>query len=101
MLHPYVIFAAKGHIQDLRDRGYDTFDDIINHDYNNEDNYETNLVKFLDESVRLVKLGKQFWINFCKDNINRLYNNYKTLQNEMGTKDILAIHNDIKNFFQK
>jgi len=101
MLHPYTIFAAKGHIQDLRDRGYDTFDDIINHNYNNEDNYETNLVKFLDESIRLIKLGKQYWISFCKDNINRLYNNYKIFQNEMGSKDILDIHNDIKNFFQR
>lgn len=100
MLHPFIIYAAQGHIQDLRDRGYDVFDDIIDHSYNEKITMEDNMKLFLQEASRLINLGHNFWKKYIKDNINRLYNNYELFESTMSSKQVQPLHNELHKWFK-
>jgi hypothetical protein len=59
----------------LKDRfGFDLFDDIINHDYDNEPDDKKRFVLVFNEILRLLKNKNQV-IEFYKNNEERFINN--------------------------
>jgi hypothetical protein len=59
----------------LKDRfGFDLFDDIINHDYDNEPDDKKRFILVFNEIMRLLK-NKNEIIEFYKNNEQRFINN--------------------------
>lgn len=66
-----IIFATKGHIRMMKEKyGFDFFDDIINHSYNDESNDRERLIRGTDELCRIYR-NKNSIIEFYKSNYER------------------------------
>ena len=53
----FLIFGNPGTVKFLRSLGVDVFDDIINHDYDQEPNWKVRVVKIHQEIKRLIDTG--------------------------------------------
>jgi hypothetical protein len=70
-----LILSTQGHIKKMKDRfGFDFYDDIINHDYDNEPNQNKRLRMFVDELVRLKGMKSEI-IEYYKSNKSRFESN--------------------------
>ena len=92
--YQYPIFVAPyQHCKYLRDYGFDFFDDIIDHSYDNEKNNKKRIFMIIDELIRI------------KNNINFFKNNYinfesRFLKNQKIVKDLVNLNND-KNYLKR
>lgn len=72
-----LILASHGHIKKMKELyGYDFFDDLINHDYDEEPNHAIRLSKIFHEIERLNKNKNQI-IDFYINNKDRFEKNKK------------------------
>ena len=71
-----LFFALPGHVNLLRNLGFDMFDDIINHNYDNELDSVKRLDMLLDELDRLLKVDL---LQFKNNNQTRFDKNYNHL----------------------
>jgi hypothetical protein len=46
---PFLLYCASGAVKSLRDNGFDVYDDIVDHSYDNEPNSIQRQIKILDE----------------------------------------------------
>jgi hypothetical protein len=70
-----MILASRHHIKHMREYyGYDFFDDVINHDYDNIKSDRDRIFKFIEELKR-IQSNKQFFIEFYKNNKARFLRN--------------------------
>lgn len=51
-----IFLATMHHVKKLRELGFDVFDDIVNHDYDDEPNVEYRIQKIADEIERICNL---------------------------------------------
>jgi hypothetical protein len=72
-----LFFALPGHLNVLRELGFDLFDDLIDNSYDTEMNHVKRLDLILNELEKLLKLDL---IEYKKINKNRFDNNYNLLQ---------------------
>lgn len=80
-----IFVASHNHVKTLREKyGFDMFDDIVNHDYDNEPNEQIRLQLVLNEIKRIYD-NKTDIIQFYKDNKDRFVNN-RTLIYELSKK---------------
>jgi hypothetical protein len=54
-LHPFMLIANPGTIEYLRSQGFDVFDDIINHRYDNIDNIHSRIDCMFTDNLHLIK----------------------------------------------
>lgn len=89
-----IIFATKGHIKMMREKfGFDFFDDIINHSYNDEEDNRNRLNAGINELCRL-KRNKNNIIEFYKSNYERFeLNKLKVLDLLKNTSDFYFFKN--------
>ncbi len=85
-----LFFALPGHINLLREMGFDMYDDIVNHSYDTEMDSVKRLDMILDELERLLKVDLLEFVNVNKDRFDRNYNLLFELS-ELG-------HDTIKSF---
>ena len=71
-----IFFALPNHVNLLRNLGFDMFDDIINHDYDNEIDSVKRLDLILIELERVINIDL---IDFKSKNQYRFDNNYNNL----------------------
>lgn len=85
-----LFFALPGHINLLREMGFDMYDDIVNHSYDTELDSVKRLDMILDELDRLLKIDL---VEFKNNNAERFDKNYNLLfkLSELG-------HDSIKSF---
>lgn len=70
-----IIFATCGHIKAMKNRyGFDFFEDVVNHDYDNEPDNKIRFKKIVNEIVSLYN-RKTDVIEFYKNNYERFYQN--------------------------
>jgi hypothetical protein len=70
-----IFVSSYNHVKMLKDRfGFDLFDDIINHDYDNEPDDKKRFILVFNEIIRLLK-NKNEIIEFYKNNEQRFINN--------------------------
>jgi len=70
-----MILASRHHIKHMREfYGYDFFDDVINHDYDNVKSDRDRIFKFIEELKR-IQSNKEFFIDFYKNNRERFLKN--------------------------
>ena len=79
-MQPFVLCAEQGAVQALREHGYDVFDDIIDHSYDNISNPDLRLHETFREIKRLCKLRDEHWINILSSIKPRLIANFEHLQ---------------------
>ena len=76
-----LILATQGHVKYMKENyGFDFYDDIINHSYDNEPNQSRRIGMVIDEILR-INNNKEFFINFYKNNKERFENNKKIVEN--------------------
>jgi hypothetical protein len=78
-LQPFVMCAEHHSVQTLRDFGYDVFDDIIDHSYDNIKDHPQRMTALFDEIQRLCGISDVEWIDMLnqirprlKANVNHL-----------------------------
>jgi hypothetical protein len=70
-----IFLSSYNHVKMLKDRfGFDLFDDIINHDYDNEPDDKKRFIMVFNEILRLLK-NKEQVIEFYKNNEDRFIKN--------------------------
>jgi hypothetical protein len=70
-----IFLSSYNHVKMLKDRfGFDLFDDIINHDYDNEPDDKKRFILVFNEILRLLK-NKEQVIEFYKNNEDRFIKN--------------------------
>lgn len=102
-----IIYGHQGIIQDLRDVGFDMFDDIINHDYDIEENEYTRLLLLNDtrerfqrtaymDNIRIPKLTKELK-RLSTLNIRELYeiNKERFIKNQELVWDLTIKNNNL------
>lgn len=74
-----IFLSSFNHVKMLKERfNFDLFDDIINHDYDNEPDDKKRFVLVFNEILRLLKNKNQI-IEFYKNNKERFINNHKKI----------------------
>ena len=75
-----------GHVEKVKEiYGYDTFDDLIDHSYDNEIDNRKRLIMIIDEIKRLNN-KKDFIIDFFKNNQDRFLKNRDMVLNQLTDK---------------
>ena len=70
-----IILSTHGHIKTLKEKyGFDFYDDIINHSYDDEPDQKTRLIKLVAEIAR-INNNKEKIIEFFKNNKDRFESN--------------------------
>jgi hypothetical protein len=88
-----LILSTSGHIRKMKDRyGFDFYDDIIDHSYDDESNQTLRLKMFVDEIKRLNN-NKSELINYYKNNKKRF-----ELNKEKVTQVLNVVNVDYKYF---
>lgn len=91
-----IFFATKGHVQYLRDEfNFDLFDDVIDHSYDNEENFVKRYNMVWSE-IKRINDDKEFFIKFYNENKFRFSLNKQKLytKGRLGQlKDIDLIWN--------
>ena len=72
--------APQGMVQCVRDLGFDTFDDVIDHGYDTESNPTTRLSKIVKEIQRITKIELDQWHIWRNQNYSRFRYNLDKLQ---------------------
>ena len=89
-----LILSTHGHIKKMKEvYNFDFFDDIINHDYDEETNERKRIEMFVTEIKRLNNM-KNTLVNFYKNNKDRFESNKNKVL------DILNVVNDDYKFFE-
>ena len=82
-----LILSSCGHIKKMKELyGFDFFDDIINHSYDNETNQRNRLDMFLKEIKRLSNMKEQL-VDFYKNNKTRFEENKNKVMNLLKIVD--------------
>jgi hypothetical protein len=70
-----IIIATKGHIKKMKELyGYDFFDDLVDHSYDDIENHKERITMIFKEIYRLHKIENDV-VNFFKTNQNRFLKN--------------------------
>jgi len=80
MLQPFVAAGEVGTIREMRNLGYDVFDDIINHKYDTEQDHRKRIDTLLREVDRLCNFSKSRWDDIMVKILPRLIKNYEHLK---------------------
>lgn len=79
-----LILSTHGHIKKMKEKyGFDFFDDIINHSYDDEPNGSIRIKKFVNEIIR-INDNKTFFIDFYKKNKLRFEENKNKVLNNLN-----------------
>lgn len=83
-----LILSTSGHIRKMKDRyGFDFYDDIINHSYDEEPNQSNRLEMFIREIKRLNGMKSQL-VEYYKDNKDRFELNKKKVIDVLNVVDV-------------
>ena len=82
MFQPFVIAGGYNIIESLRNDGYDVFDDVIDHSYDNERDGLVRTNKIKDELTRLSRISDKQWSNILYDIFPRLVHNHEHLKGQ-------------------
>jgi predicted nucleic acid-binding Zn-ribbon protein len=78
-----MILASAHHIREIKKKyDFDFFDDVINHDYDDEENHRDRLFKFVKE-IKRINENKEFFIEFYKNNKFRFEENLRKIEEKV------------------
>ena len=77
----FLVHGCAGTVAAIKEKGYSTFDNIINHSYDNEKCPMSRANMIANEIVRLSQIDERTWLNHLKDIIPELKQNYEIFMN--------------------
>jgi len=83
MGHPFVVLSQPGTIRHVKKLGFDVFDDIINHDYDNISDDQQRFEAVLTEALRLCTISLTRWNNIRELILPRLLENHRIYVDEL------------------
>ena len=83
MGHPFVVLSQPGTISHVKKLGFDVFDDIINHDYDDIANDQQRFDAVLTEVLRLCTISLTRWNNIRELILPRLLENQRIYVDEL------------------
>jgi hypothetical protein len=86
LMRPALIYGGKGTKQKLNDLGFDTWDWLINWEYDNQDDPRTSFLMYLKELKRLLSID----IEDIKDLINA--NKHSLINNQNRIKELINLY---------
>ena len=92
MLQPFIVCGSPYLIQVMRDLGYDTFDDIIDHSYDKELNHSKRMQLLFYELKRLCKITHDEWATTMQNIKPRLLYNIDHLRNVYNRCNKVKVH---------
>jgi hypothetical protein len=88
--------ASCGHIKKMRElHGFDFFDDVVNHDYDNEPNNKKRFDMIINEIIRLNSKREDIEY-FFSHNKERFYNNRKIVAEIKKDKKDYNFYNSLR-----
>lgn len=85
-----IFVALPGYVDKLRDLGFDVFDDVVNHSYDLEKDFEIKALLITHQLRKLsIKYSIADWNSFLIENMDRLVKNF-------GRVNYLIKHNNAK-----
>ncbi len=89
-----LFLASKGHVKVLREEfGFDLFDDVLNHSYDDIEDPKERFLRFYDEIRRILE-QKNRLIEFYKNNKKRFeYNHKKVIAMKYDRNDVNLLRN--------
>jgi len=81
--HPFVVIGDPGTIAHVRNKGFDVFDDVINHEYDLVQDHHTRMLTVLTEIQRLCTISLDDWAKIRADIMPRLLKNWQIYTNEL------------------
>jgi hypothetical protein len=91
-----IIIAVPGAVQFLRDLGFDMFDDVVDHSYDDIDDDLKRIESAVQSNIHLIK-DKNLLIDHWKKSLPRFDANFAFARNKMPEK----IFNDVVNSFSE
>jgi hypothetical protein len=98
-----IFIGAQGHIPPVRELGFDLFDDIIDHKYNDEPDGRRRIVLAVDQLEKICALPISRWQEYKQKNMHRfannraiaenLYRNNKQTMQKPNTENLLRVLN--------
>lgn len=92
MLQPFIVCGSPYLIQVMRDLGYDTFDDIINHSYDSELNHDMRMKMIFQELKRLCEISHDEWATIMQNLKSRLLSNLDHLKSVYSRFNNIEVH---------
>jgi hypothetical protein len=75
-----LIVASAHHIREIKKKyDFDFFDDVINHDYDSEENHRDRLFKLVKE-IKRINNNKEFFKDFYRKNRKRFEENLRKIE---------------------
>jgi hypothetical protein len=91
-----IIMASRGHIKKMRElHGFDFFDDVVNHDYDNEPNNRIRFDMIINEIIRLNSRREDIEY-FFNHNKERFDNNRKIVEEIRKDKKDYNFYNSLR-----
>ena len=87
-MQPFVLCAEQHSVQALRDFGYDVFDDIFDHSYDNVKDDVHRMKALVEEIQRLCAISDSEWNEMLSTIRQRLMANVKNL-NKSGERFVI------------
>jgi len=81
----FLVHGCAGTVAAIKEKGYRTFDEIINHSYDNEQCPIIRARMITDEMKRLSQLDENIWANHLINIIPQLKHNYNIFMNSKPT----------------
>lgn len=101
----FLIHGCKGTISSLRERGYDVFDDVLHHGYDDQEDPILRCLMICDEIKRLSSIPDHIWEDTLKSLVPRFEYNFNHISNikaqvqraNIQNSPIEIIYNNFKN----
>jgi hypothetical protein len=72
-----IFISCYNSLSTIRSYGFDLFDDIIDHSYDNELDPHKRILLAIDQLEKICKTPLQYWVDFKEKNNDRFVKNYK------------------------
>lgn len=81
----FLVHGCAGTVAAIKEKGYKTFDEIINHSYDNEKCPVNRANMIAKEIKRLSEIPEEIWMNHLENIVPQLQYNYEHFMNYEGT----------------
>ena len=93
-----IFISCYNSLSTIRSYGFDLFDDIIDHSYDNELDPHKRILLAIDQLEKICKTPLQYWVDYKEKNIDRFVKNYKIVTDyvqNMGSRLTLDLQKAI------
>lgn len=96
-----IFVTVAGHVKSLRKHGFDMFDDLIDHEYDAEDDGMIRIQKAVEQLENLCNRDINWLRNFKQQNMHRFDNNYRLVKKIISLDSNFDVSNQLNSILDK